>query len=83
MNALNSQIIETTEARRHNGQCAYGEWVTLDEMIENGLADAANAIADEIAEAISRDMRREPHADGNTDESGQVNVGGETWIYRR
>ena len=74
------QIAETTEARRHNGQCEYGEWLPLtDDAVPSHIRDA---VADEVAEAMSRDMRREP-AEENTDEAGSVNVGGERWVYRR
>lgn len=76
---MEQQIIDTAEVRRHNGQCAYGEWLDLSD--EDVPAAVREAVADEIAEAMCRDMRREPHA-GNTDEAGRVNVGGMIWLYR-
>lgn len=75
MNAI--QIIETTEVRRHNGQCAYGEWLPLADL----PSSVQEAISDEIVEATCREMRREPHR--NTDESGRVDVAGQSWLYRR
>lgn len=75
------QIVSTTEVRRHNGQCAYGDWLDLgDEAVPGYVRDE---VADEIVEAMLRDVRREPHVGGNTDEGGRINVGGEIWIYRR
>lgn len=42
-------------------------------------------MADEIAEAMSRDMRRRVTVvtESNTDDSGKVDVGGQVWVYRR
>lgn len=77
-----NSILATTEARRHNGECAYGPWVRLVDMSPED-ADVVNAIADEVAEASCRDMRREPHTGGNTDDSGCLIVGGQRWLYRR
>lgn len=82
---MTQQIIETTEARRHNGQCEYGDWLPIgDEAVPAYIRDA---ISDEVAEAICRDMRHEPHDEpgmsGNTDEAGAVDAGGERWVYRR
>jgi len=77
---MEQQIIDTTEVRRHNGQCAYGEWLDLSD--EDVPAAVREAVADEIAEAMCRDMRRAAPA-GNTDAAGRVNVGGIIWIYRR
>ena len=79
--ALHDQIVETTEVRRHNGQCAYGECLDLsDEEVPEHVREA---VTDEVAEAICRDMRREPHPAGNTDDAGRVEVGGVVWLYRR
>ena len=77
---MEQQIIDTTEVRRHNGQCAYGEW--LDRSDEDVPAAVREAVADEVVEAMCRDMRREPSS-GNTDDAGRVNVGGMIWLYRR
>lgn len=80
MNEITQKILETTEARRHNGQCEYGDWLPLlDEAVPTHIRDA---IADEIAEAMFRDTRHEATA-GNTDDAGEVNVGGQRWVYRR
>lgn len=80
MNAIKGmgqQIIETTEVRQHNGQCAYGAWEPLDEQYPH----IRNAIVDEILACMHRDMRRE--SSDNTDESGTVEIGGQRWFYRR
>lgn len=74
---LEQQIIQTTEARRHNGQCGYGEWEPLADLPEH----VAAAIADEVAECMAADMRRESRI--NTDEAGLVEIGGQGWEYRR
>ena len=76
--SLYEQIVETTEVRRHNGQCAYGDWIAL----SDAPASVQEAIADEIAEAMSRDMRREPEQ-ANTDDAGSVEFGGDRYVYRR
>ena len=76
-----TQIESTTEARRHNGQCEYGEWVSLADLRDDGLAHVASAIGDEVADAMCRDMRREPST--NTDEAGELVIGGQRWVYRR
>ena len=78
MTDTTQQIIDTTEVRRHNGQCEYGEWEPLNEQ----TPDIVEAISDEIVDAMCRDMRREPTAK-NTDETGIVNIGGQSWVYRR
>ena len=72
-------IVNSTEVRRHNGQCEYGLWMPLDEQTE-GVIDA---VADEVLEARCRDCRREEHEDGNTDDAGRVTIGGQIWVYRR
>jgi hypothetical protein len=80
MNAIKGmeqQIIETTEVRQHNGQCAYGAWTPLEEEHLHVQA----AITDEILACMHRDMRRE--SSDNTDESGMVELGGQRWVYRR
>jgi hypothetical protein len=74
---MTQQIIETTEVRQHNGQCAYGAW----EPLEESYLHVQAAIADEILACMTRDMRRESSA--NTDESGTVEIGGQRWVYRR
>lgn len=77
-----TDISGTTEVRRHNGQCAYGPWVLLADLPAE-MAHVAEAISDEVVEASCRDMRHESHADGNTDDSGSVTIGGQRWLYRR
>ena len=78
--SLEQTIIETTEIRRHNGQCEYGKWIDLgDESVPYAVKEA---VAGEVGEAMCRDMRRE-ETEKNTDEAGQVNVGGQIWVYRR
>lgn len=57
--SLADQIKSTTEARRHNGQCAYGPWIRLDD--EAMPEHVADAIADEA-------MRRDS---GKVDVGGQ------------
>lgn len=77
MNA--AQIERSLEIRRHNGQCAFGPWMTAEEVTSRDVVDA---IVDEVIEANCRDMRRE--ASGcNTDSRGRVIVGGEIFLYRR
>lgn len=75
--AIADQIVETTEARRHNGQCEYGDWMPLEEC----PADVVEAIADEVAECMSADMRHESRT--NIDSHGMVVVGGQRWVYDR
>lgn len=77
MNA--AQIERSLEIRRHNGQCAFGPWMTADEVTSRDVIDA---IVDEVIEANCRDMRREASG-GNTDSCGRVVVGGEVFLYRR
>ena len=77
MNA--AQIERSLEIRRHNGQCAFGPWMTADEVTSRDVIDA---IVDEVIEANCRDMRREDN-NGNTDSRGRVVVGGEVFLYRR
>ena len=72
-------IVNSTEVRRHNGQCEYGLWMPLDEQTE----DVIEVVVDEVLEARCRDCRREEHEDGNTDDAGRVTVGGQIWVYRR
>jgi len=72
-------IINSTEVRRHNGQCEYGLWMPLDEQ----TGDVIDAVVDEVLEARCRDCRREEHEDGNTDDAGRVTIGGQIWVYRR
>ena len=76
--SLATQIIETTEVRQHNGQCAYGPWIPLAEAEPH----VREAVSDEVAETWMRDVRHEP-ATENTDDAGRVEVGGEIWLYRR
>lgn len=76
--ALVDQIIETTEVRRHNGQCGYGPWIGLVEAPPH----VQEVVSDEIVEALSRDLRHEAK-DANTVEHGNVEVGGVKWLYRR
>lgn len=76
MNA--QQILKSTEVRRSNGQCEYGAWEPLSEK----NWELQEAVVDEILEASCRDMRREP-GNGNTEDEGQVEVGGQIYIYRR
>ena len=80
MGSLEQQIVDTTEVRRHNGQCEYGEWVDL--TSEDVPQVVRQAVAEEIAEAMCRDIRHQPSG-GNPDEEGMVLVGSETWVYRR
>lgn len=80
MSDIYTTIVTTTEIRRSNGQCEYGDWLALDS--EDVPTHIREAIADEVAEAMCRDMPREPHGDC-TDEAGEVCVGGERWVYRR
>lgn len=80
MTGLEQQIIDTTEVRRHNGQCEHGDWIDLGS--EDIPGNVRSAIADEIAEAMGRDMRHEPSL-GNTDDRGMVEIGGQAWVYRR
>ena len=77
MNA--AQIERSLEIRRHNGQCAFGPWMTADGVTSRDVVDA---IVDEVMEANCRDMRRED-SNGNTDSRGRVVVGGEVFLYRR
>ena len=77
MNA--AQIERSLEIRRHNGQCAFGPWMTADEVTSRDVVDA---IVEEVIEANCRDMRQE-HNSGNTDSRGRVVVGGEIFLYRR
>jgi len=77
MNA--AQIERSLEIRRHNGQCAFGPWMSADEVTSRDVVDA---IIDEVIEANCRDMRQEP-GNGNTDSRGRVVVGGEIFLYRR
>jgi hypothetical protein len=72
-------IVNSTEVRRHNGQCEYGLWMPLDEQTE----DVIDVVVDEVLEARCRDCRREEHEDGNTDDAGRVTIGGQIWVYRR
>lgn len=46
MKTIREEIIESTEARRHNGQCAYGEWMPLEDAPEY----VQEVVADEVAE---------------------------------
>ena len=77
MNA--AQIERSLEILRYNGQCAFGPWMTADEITNRDVVDA---IVDEVMEANCRNMRGE--ASGcNTDICGRVVVGGEVFLYRR
>lgn len=78
MASLEDQIMETTEVRRHNGQCPYGPWLPLADAPEPVQVD----VSAEVAEAMFGDMRQ-TQARGNTDTTGTVNVGGNLWQYRR
>ena len=77
MNA--AQIERSLEIRRHNGRCAFGPWMTADEVTSRDVVDA---IVEEVIEANCRDMRQED-GNGNTDSRGRVVVGGEVFLYRR
>lgn len=55
------------EVRRHNGQCAYGQWLDIDD--ENVPAWVDALVADEIAE--------------NDEDEGRIEQGGEIWLWRR
>lgn len=79
MSNLAEQIERSVEIRRHNGQCAFGPWMSADEVTSRDVVDA---VIDEILECNCRDMRREA-GNGNTDSSGRVTVGGEIFLYRR
>jgi hypothetical protein len=70
-------IIRRTEIRRHNGQCAFGAWISL----EDADHETREAIADEILECACRDMRRES-GNGNTEYEGRVCVNGQIWLYQ-
>lgn len=72
------QVMTTTEIRRHNGQCEYGEWLQL----EDAPVAVVEAVADEVLEAMCHEMRHEPQRE-NTDDAGSVEVGGQRWVYRR
>lgn len=72
-------IERSLEIRRHNGQCAFGPWMTADEITSRDVVDA---IVDEVIETNCRDMRQEG-SNGNTDSRGRVVVGGEIFLYRR
>lgn len=72
-------IVNSTEVRRHNGQCAYGEWIPLEDCLSTEVIEE---VAGEIISAMFRDMRQEARS-GNTDESGMVEVGGQMWVYSR
>jgi hypothetical protein len=74
---MSEAIISTTEVRRHNGQCAYGQWMPLDEQFD----EVVEAIVAEILECTCRDMRHE-ESNGNTESRGRVVVGGQVWLYR-
>lgn len=74
------QIEKSVEIRRHNGQCAYGPWMTADEMTSR---DVVEAIVDEIMECTCRDNRGERSPNNNTEDSGRVEVGGEIFLYRQ
>jgi len=74
------QIEKSVEIRRHNGQCAYGPWMTADEMTSR---DVVEAIVDEIMECTCRDNRGERSLNNNTEECGRVTVGGEIFLYRQ
>lgn len=74
-----TQIERSLEIRRHNGQCAFGPWMTADEVTSRDVVDA---IVEEVLEANCRDMRQEDSS-GNTDSRGRVVVGGEIFLYRR
>lgn len=75
--SLEHQIIETTECRRHNGQCEYGDWLPLADAPE----PVQDAISSEVGEAMHAGMRHEERE--NTDDAGTVDVGGQRWVYRR
>ena len=72
-------LSKSLEIRRHNGQCAFGPWMTVDEITSRDVVDA---IVDEVIEANCRDMRQED-SNANTDSRGRVVVGGEVFLYRR
>ena len=74
-----TQIERSIEIRRHNGQCAFGPWMTADEVTSRDVVDA---VVDEILECVCRDNRGE-HGNGNTEDAGRVTVGGQVFLYRR
>jgi hypothetical protein len=67
MGSIEKAIHESTEVRRHNGQCEYGEWIPLTDS-DDLPAAVVEAVTDEVVE-------------GN--DAGEVVVGGRTWVYRR
>ncbi len=71
-------IVNSTEVRRHNGQCAYGEWEPLDDQFPSVI----DAVVEEILAAQCSEMRQEPQS-GNTDEDGIVTVGCQMYVYSR
>ena len=78
MKAYRQQIIDTTEARRHNGQCPCGPWMELgDVLVPDHVREVIADVLAEEEEASCRDMRQEKHS------SGTVVIGGQTWMYRR
>lgn len=76
---LDTQIVETTEVRRCNRECEYGEWIPL---ADDGVpANVREAVVDSVIEAICRDMKGLDPLE-NTDERGMVLVGGARWAYK-
>lgn len=71
-------IRKSYEFRRHNGQCAYGPWLSLQDL---DSADVREAIVDEVMECHCRDMWQEASS-GNTADRGRVTVGGQVYLYR-
>lgn len=79
MMSIPDGIRKSYEFRRHNGQCAYGRWQSLQDLQS---ADVREAIVDEVLECHCRDMRRETSSSRNTAERGRVTVGGQVYLYR-
>lgn len=55
------------EVRRHNGQCAYGQWLDIDDEEVPSWVDAL--VADQIVE---EDL-----------DEGRVEQGGSIWLWRK
>ena len=75
MNAIETQIIETTEVSSLGG---IGDWMPLSDAPD----PVREAVSSEVGECMFRDMRHEVGS-SNTDDAGSVVVGGQVWAYRR
>lgn len=69
-NTLEEQIVATTRARMHNGQCGYGAYLPLRELPTHVSAAISEGIA-------------EHWYDMDDDDHGIVVVGGQGWEYCR